>query len=58
MIALLLMLIGHVFVFYSLKEPRYMFKRLSALMHVMTGKAVHLTKMAAYPVDENYQTAV
>ena len=37
-IALLLMLIGHVFVFYSLREPRYMFKRLTALMHFMTGK--------------------
>ena len=36
-IALLLMLIGHVFVFYSLREPRYMFKRLTALMHFMTG---------------------
>lgn len=36
-IALLLMLIGHVFVFYSLREPRYMFKRLTALLHFMTG---------------------
>lgn len=37
-IALLLMLIGHVFAFYSLREPRYMFKRLAAIMHLMTGK--------------------
>ncbi len=36
-IALMLMVLGLIFSFYALKEPRYMFKRLAALMHFIVG---------------------
>lgn len=36
-IALLLMILGLVFTFYAIKEPRYMFKRLAAAIHFLTA---------------------
>ena len=37
-ISLLVMFLGHLFAVYTLKRPRYVIKRLTALMHFMTGK--------------------
>jgi len=39
-ISIALMLLGFVFSFYALREPRYMFKRLAALMHCMTAVCI------------------
>ncbi|KAL5017936.1 hypothetical protein ScPMuIL_003658 [Solemya velum] len=39
-ISLVLMLIGHVFAVYTLKRPRYIIKRLTALLHIMTAVCV------------------
>lgn len=39
-ISLCLMLLGFVFSCYALREPRYMFKRLAALMHGMTAVCI------------------
>ncbi|CAL1531324.1 unnamed protein product [Lymnaea stagnalis] len=36
-IALVIMLIGHAFAFYALRRPRYIIKRLAALLHFMTA---------------------
>ena len=40
-LSVLMMLVAHIFVFYSLKEPRYMFKRLSGIMHLIAGKDLY-----------------
>lgn len=37
-IAVTVMVIGHMFAFYALRRPRYIVKRLTALIHFMTGK--------------------
>nr|KAG5710485.1 hypothetical protein BaRGS_022303 [Batillaria attramentaria] len=36
-IALVIMLIGHCFALYSVRRPRYIIKRLTALLHFMTA---------------------
>lgn len=36
-ISLLIMMLGHIFAFYTLRRPRYIVKRLTSLMHFMTG---------------------
>lgn len=36
-IALLLMMMGLVFTFYAIREPRYMFKRVAAAIHIITA---------------------
>ncbi|GFN81911.1 voltage-dependent calcium channel gamma-1 subunit [Plakobranchus ocellatus] len=36
-IALVIMVIGHAFAFYALRRPRYIIKRLAALLHFMTA---------------------
>ncbi|GFS22850.1 voltage-dependent calcium channel gamma-1 subunit [Elysia marginata] len=36
-IALVIMVIGHAFAFYALRRPRYIIKRLAALLHLMTA---------------------
>ncbi|KAI0239847.1 hypothetical protein LSAT2_009453 [Lamellibrachia satsuma] len=42
-IALVLMLLSHTFAIYAIREPRYMFKRLAAMMHLMTAGAVFIS---------------
>lgn len=37
-ISLLIMMLGHIFAFYTLRRPRYIVKRLTSLMHFMTGR--------------------
>ncbi|OWF56523.1 epithelial membrane protein 1-like [Mizuhopecten yessoensis] len=39
-IALLVMVLGHIFAIYTLRRPRYILKRLTALMHLMTAACV------------------
>lgn len=39
-ISLLIMLLGHMFAFYTLRRPRYIVKRLTSLMHFMTAACV------------------
>ncbi|XP_067672659.1 voltage-dependent calcium channel gamma-1 subunit-like isoform X2 [Haliotis asinina] len=39
-IALLLMVIGHMFAVYTLRRPRYIIKRLTALLHLMTAACI------------------
>ncbi|XP_071107918.1 voltage-dependent calcium channel gamma-1 subunit-like isoform X1 [Haliotis cracherodii] len=39
-IALILMVIGHMFAVYTLKRPRYIIKRLTALLHLMTAACI------------------
>lgn len=39
-IGLIMMGLGHIFVFYALREPRYMFKRLAALMHLFVAVSI------------------
>lgn len=39
-ITLILMLIGHIFAIYTIKRPRYIIKRLTALLHLMTAVSV------------------
>ncbi|KAK3089061.1 hypothetical protein FSP39_000489 [Pinctada imbricata] len=39
-ICLLIMFLGHLFAIYTLKRPRYVLKRLTALMHFMTAACV------------------
>ncbi|KAK3777525.1 hypothetical protein RRG08_044815 [Elysia crispata] len=39
-IALVIMVIGHAFAFYALRRPRYIIKRLVALLHFMTAGCV------------------
>lgn len=39
-IAITVMLIGHMFAFYALRRPRYIVKRLTALIHFMTAACV------------------
>ena len=41
-IAVTIMLISHMFAFYAIRRPRYIVKRLTALIHFMTGK--HISK--------------
>lgn len=38
-IAIVIMTIGHAFAFYALRRPRYIIKRLAALLHFMAGKS-------------------
>jgi hypothetical protein len=47
-IAITVMLIGHMFAFYALRRPRYIVKRLTALIHFMTGKisSFHTTSVS------------
>lgn len=40
-IAVTVMVIGHMFAFYALRRPRYIVKRLTALIHFMTGKTLY-----------------
>ncbi|KAL8597367.1 hypothetical protein ACOMHN_056130 [Nucella lapillus] len=39
-IALVLAVIGHCFAFYTLRRPRYIIKRLTALLHFMTAACI------------------
>ncbi|XP_046584751.1 uncharacterized protein LOC124291724 isoform X2 [Haliotis rubra] len=39
-IAILLMVIGHMFAAYTLRRPRYIIKRLTALLHLMTAACI------------------
>ncbi|XP_076458419.1 voltage-dependent calcium channel gamma-1 subunit-like isoform X2 [Babylonia areolata] len=39
-IALVLVVIGHCFAFYTLRRPRYIIKRLTALLHFMTAACI------------------
>ena len=39
-ITLILMFIGHGFAIYTIKRPRYIIKRLTALLHLMTGNTI------------------
>lgn len=39
-ISLLIMMLGHIFAFYTLRRPRYIVKRLTSLMHFMTAACV------------------
>ncbi len=51
-IGLLLMIGGHVFAWYSLREPRYMFKRLAAFMHLITGKCIRELILRTLSISE------
>ncbi|RUS73715.1 hypothetical protein EGW08_018521, partial [Elysia chlorotica] len=39
-IALVIMVIGHLFAFYALRRPRYIIKRLVALLHFMSAACI------------------
>lgn len=39
-ITIILMFLVHAFAAYTIRRPRYTFKRLTALLHIMTGKVV------------------
>jgi hypothetical protein len=45
-IAITVMLIGHMFAFYALRRPRYIVKRLTALIHFMTGNYVYVNRQS------------
>lgn len=47
-ISLLIMMLGHIFAFYTLRRPRYIVKRLTSLMHFMTGMK-NITSQAIDP---------
>lgn len=44
-IALIVMVIGHMFAIYTIRRPRYVLKRLTALIHLMTGITLWSTRL-------------
>lgn len=48
-ISLLIMMLGHIFAFYTLRRPRYIVKRLTSLMHFMTGMEKNITSQNIDP---------